>query len=45
LIPKFTSEWPCFRFENARGAQILSHLREEYPLDPADVSYLAENTC
>jgi hypothetical protein len=37
------SEWPYFRFENARGAQILSHLREEYPLDPADVSYLAEN--
>ena len=37
------SEWPYFRFENARGAEILSHLRAEYPLDPADTRYLAEN--
>ena len=37
------SEWPYFRFENARGTEILSHLREEYPLDPADIRYLTEN--
>ena len=37
------SEWPYFRFENARGAEILSHLRAEYPLNPADARYLAEN--
>ena len=36
------SEWPYFRFENARGAEVLSHMREEYPLDPADVRYLTE---
>lgn len=38
-----TGEWPWFRFENARGAGILSHMRDEYPLDPADVSYLADH--
>ena len=36
-------EWPYFRFENARGAEILSHMREAYPLEPADVRYLADN--
>ena len=36
-------EWPYFRFENARGAEVLSHLREEYPLDPADLGYLSEH--
>ena len=38
-----SSEWPYFRFENARGAEILSHMRDEYPLDPADLDYLAEH--
>jgi hypothetical protein len=38
-----SSEWPYFRFENARGAEFLSHLREEYPLDRADLGYLAEH--
>ena len=37
------AEWPYFRFENARGAEILTHMREEYPLDPATLAYLAEN--
>ena len=36
-------EWPWFRFENARGATILAHLREEYPLDAADLAYLADH--
>jgi hypothetical protein len=36
-------EWPYFRFENARGAEILSHMRNEYPLDPADLDYLTEH--
>lgn len=36
-------EWPYFRFENARGAEILSHMRNEYPLDPADLGYLTEH--
>jgi len=36
-------QWPWFRFENARGAVILSHMRDEYPLDPADVSYLTDH--
>jgi hypothetical protein len=35
------SEWPWFRFENGRGAAVLSHLDREYPLDPGDVDYLA----
>lgn len=37
------AEWPHFRFGNARGAEILTHMREEYPLDPANLGYLAEN--
>jgi hypothetical protein len=36
-------DWPWFRFENARGAEVLSHLRDEYPLYSADASYLAEH--
>ena len=36
------AEWPYFRFENARGADIQIHLRQVYPMDPADVSQLAE---
>lgn len=36
------AEWPYFRFGNARGAEILAHMREEYPLDPANLAYLAE---
>jgi hypothetical protein len=36
-------EWPYFRFENARGAEIQIHLRQVYPMDPADVVLLAEN--
>lgn len=35
--------WPYFRFENARGAPIQAHLAETFPLDPADVEYLAEH--
>lgn len=35
-------EWPWFRFENGRGAAVLSHLDQEYPLDPVDIDYLAE---
>ncbi len=35
--------WPYFRFENARGAPIQEHLAETFPLDPADVKYLAEH--
>ena len=34
--------WPYFRFENARGAPVQKHLAETFPLDPADVEYLAE---
>ena len=37
------NEWPYFRFENAREAEILSHMREEYPLERADVRYLADH--
>ena len=34
--------WPWFRFENGRGAALLSHLDHEYPIDPVDIDYLAE---
>jgi hypothetical protein len=35
--------WPYFRFENARGAPVQAHLAETFPLDRADVEYLAEH--
>ena len=34
--------WPYFRFENARGAPIQEYLAETFPIDPADIEYLAE---
>lgn len=36
------TEWPYFRFENARGATVQRMLAEEYPLDPGDAIYLGE---
>ena len=36
------AQWPYFRFENAREAEIQTHLGEEYPLREEDVTYLAE---
>jgi hypothetical protein len=35
------ASWPYFRFENARGAPIQDYLAKTFPLDPADVDYLA----
>jgi hypothetical protein len=37
------AEWPYFRFENARGDDIQIHLRQAYPMDPAEVRQLAEH--
>lgn len=37
------AEWPYFRFENARGADIQIHLQQVYPMDLTDVLLLAEN--
>ena len=37
------ASWPYFRFENARGAPIQDYLAKTFPLDPADVEYLATN--
>jgi hypothetical protein len=34
--------WPYFRFENAIGAPIQEHLAETFPMEPADVDYLAQ---
>jgi len=42
-IETVSSVWPYFRFENARGSGFLLYLREEYPLDPADLNYLVEH--
>ena len=37
-----TTEWPYFRFENARGADVQIHLGQAYPMDSDDVKHLAE---
>ena len=36
------AEWPYFRFENARGDDIQTHFGQVYPLNPSDVTHLAE---
>lgn len=36
------SEWPYFRFENARGADIQVHLEQQYPLADTDITYLTD---
>ena len=35
--------WPYFQFENARGAPIQEYLAETFPMEPADVEYLARH--
>ena len=37
------AEWPYFRFENGRGAEIQEHFRKAYPLADEDASWLARN--
>lgn len=37
------AEWPYFRFQNARGAEIQAYLASTYPLADEDVKYLATN--
>ncbi len=35
------AEWPYFRFENGRGAEVHQHFRQVYPLAGEDAAYLA----
>ena len=35
------AEWPYFRFQNARGAEIQAYLAAAYPLTREDAEYLA----
>jgi hypothetical protein len=37
------ASWPYFRFENARGAPIQDYFAKTFPLNRADVDYLAEH--
>lgn len=36
-------EWPYYRFENARGADIQMHMHNEYPLNEEDTAYLIQH--